>query len=107
MTRLCAMTHRIRLGPPWQVTSVGDRTRHVRRFGQPRTLEANEQVWLVCEPVAGPAELFVNGERIGAMQPAEPFAADITPLMKTRNEVVFDAASDAPLGAVALVIRAV
>ena len=31
--------HRIRLGPPWQVTPDDPRTRHARNFGRPRTLE--------------------------------------------------------------------
>jgi hypothetical protein len=100
------MTHRIRLGPPWDVTASGGRTRHARRFGRPRTLGPGERVWLACGSVPGPADILVNGEPVGSVAGAGPFAADVTPLLKPRNEVVIETASADPPADVALEIRA-
>jgi hypothetical protein len=98
--------HTIRLGPPWQVTTTDGGTRHARKFGRPRTLDAGERLWLVCEHIPGPAEVFVNGTLLGAPGAAGPFAADLTPLLQPRNEVVFAVASGELLGAVSLEVRA-
>jgi hypothetical protein len=97
--------HQIRLGPPWQTTTSDAGTRHARKFGSPRALDANERLWLVCENVPGPAEIRVNGTVIGSPDAGGPFAADITHLLQPRNEVVFAVASAEPLGAVALEVR--
>ena len=87
--------HRIRLGPPWEVTPLPDgRVRHLRRFGRPRTLDANERLKLVCERVVTAS---VNGVELGT---ASEF--DLTPLLQPRNEVVIEMAADEPLGEVAL-----
>ena len=40
------------------------RTRHVRKFGQPRTADPQERVWVVCAMVPGPAVVTVNGEPV-------------------------------------------
>lgn len=96
------MTHRIRLGPPWEVASAAGRTVHRRRFGRPRTLGPGERVWLVCEAVPGPAAVSLNGEPLGPA--AGPFSADVTELLRPRNEVVIDATAG-PLGEVGLEIR--
>lgn len=99
--------HTIRLGPPWEVSAASSGgTRHARKFGRPRTLDATERVWLVCAHVPGAAEVTVNGASLGAVGSAGPFAADVTSLLAPRNEVAFVVASEAPLGAVALEIRA-
>jgi hypothetical protein len=97
--------HTIRLGPPWQVTATDGGTSHARKFGRPRTLDANEKVWLVCERIPGAAEIRVNGATVGAADAPGAFAADITPLLQSRNEVVFVVTSKLPLGASALEIR--
>jgi hypothetical protein len=97
-------THRIRLGSPWIVTSAEGRTRHARKFGWPRTADPGERVWVVCAAVPGPAAVSVNGEALGSVD-SGPFAADITHLLKPRNELAFDVASAEPLGDVALEIR--
>ncbi len=97
--------HQIRLGPPWQVTAGDGGTRHARKFGRPRTLDANERLWLVCAHVPGPVEVHVNGTRVGGSDAPGPFAADVTARLNPRNEAVFTVASAAPLGAVALEIR--
>src|SRR5882724_3807180 len=98
-------THVIRLRDPWEVTRAGDRTRHARRFGAPRTRDPAERVWLVCGSVPGPAVVSVNGEPVGAAEAGRPFAADVTDRLAPRNEVVFEVSSADPLGDVALEIR--
>src|SRR5438552_19066332 len=99
------MTHRIRLGPPWQLASEGRRTSHARNFGRPRALDAAERLWLVCERVPGAAEVSVNGAVVGRLPGAGPFAADITELLHPRNAVTFAVASHDPLGEVRLEVR--
>src|SRR4051812_4694025 len=98
--------HTIRLGPPWEVSAVGSTTRLMRHFGRPRTLDADERLWLVCAHVPGPAEVTVNGEAAGGAVVAGPFAADITDRLRPRNIVAFAVASAEPLGPVALEVRA-
>lgn len=96
--------HTIRLGPPWEVVPIAGGTRHARKFGRPRTLDAAERVWLVCEHVPGAAAVHLNGTAVGTPGAPGRFAADITSLLLPRNEVVFVVASELPLGAVALEI---
>ena len=96
--------HRIRLGPPWAVTADG-RTRHARKFGQPRLTDPAERVWVVCESVPAPAVVAVNGEPLGTAEPGRPFTADVTHLLKPRNELVFEVPSAEQIGEVALEIR--
>jgi hypothetical protein len=98
--------HRIRLRGAWETTSTADRTHHARKFGRPRTLDARERVWLVCESVPGPVEVSVNGQPVGTLAAAGPFAADITEQLRERNAVLFAVASDRPLGEVRIEIRA-
>src|SRR4051794_5557416 len=100
------MIHTIRLRGGWSSTSDGGRFIHARNFGRPKTLDADERVWLVCDRVPGPAEVRVNGERIGGTSGAESFAADITVHLQPRNRVELILESSAPLGEVVLEIRA-
>ena len=87
--------HTIRLGEPWERTLLMDgRTRHRRRFGRPRTLDADERLWLVCDQ---PRSVTVNGTELDT---AERF--DITGLLQSRNELVIDMRADEPLGAITL-----
>ena len=97
--------HTIRLGPPWQITATDTDTRHIRKFGRPRTLDSNETLWLVCEHIPATGEVSLNGTLLGSPLVPGPFAADITSLLQPRNEVVFALASDAALGDVKLEIR--
>jgi hypothetical protein len=91
-------THRIRLRGFWEATPRADgRTRHVRRFGKPRTLDPGESAWLVGD--TGPAAVFLNGEPVG--QSVGPFAFEVTSRLQTRNEL----AIEGELGEVALEIR--
>lgn len=93
------MPHRIRLRDFWEAIPLdGSRTRHVRRFGRPRTLDPGETAWVVGD--AGPATAFLNGEMIGQSE-AGPFAFEVTSRLQTRNEL----AIEGELGEVALEIR--
>jgi hypothetical protein len=90
MTRV----HHIRLGPPWQVTALPDgRVRHARRFGRPRTLDANERLLLARDGLPGGATVRVNGVELSA-----PY--DITVLLQPRNEVVIETAAGEVVGEV-------
>ena len=93
------MAHRIRLGPPWAVTREEGRTRHARKFGRPRTLDADEQVWLVCGSLPAGSKVTVNGTSV------VPDAANITSLLLPRNEVVIVSPAPDSLGEIALEIR--
>jgi hypothetical protein len=54
----------------------------------------------------GPAEIFVNGERVGTARDIGTIvSADITNLLKPRNELRITAVSTEPLAGVALEIR--
>jgi hypothetical protein len=97
--------HTIRLGPPWQVAATEGGLRHARKFGRPRTLDANERLWLVCEHIPGAAEILLNGAAVGTADAPGAFAVDITSLLQPRNEVVFAVASNFPLGETFLEVR--
>src|SRR5262245_31432103 len=98
--------HTIRLRGAWGVTSdARSRTQHTRNFGRPRTLDADERLWLVCAHVPGAGEVFVNGEIVGTLTSAGPFAVDITGRLLPRNTVAFVVASAEALGEVVLEIR--
>ena len=97
--------HTIRLGPPWSATATDTGTVHARKFGTPRALGASERVWLVCARVPGAAAVSLNGEQLGALTEAGPFAADITDALRARNEISFTVSNSEPLGPVALEIR--
>jgi len=96
------VSHRIRLGPPWEVSADG--TRHVRRFGRPRTLDADEQVWLVCGSLTEGSEVLVNGTSVGTSA-GGAFAVDITSLLQPRNELAITLPAATALGDIALEIR--
>jgi hypothetical protein len=99
--------HRIRLRGAWEVVPLdGERVRHARRFGRPRTQDAAETVWLVCESVPGAATVSLNGTRIGEAAAGQTFALDITGQLDVRNEVTIDVMNAAALGEVAIEIRA-
>ena len=97
-------THKIRLGPPWEVTRDTTQTRHARNFGRPRTLDSGERVWLVCDDLPAAAEVSVNGVVVGPA-PAGAFAADVTDHLRPRNTVIIAVAGDGPLGGIALEMR--
>jgi hypothetical protein len=99
--------HRIRLRGAWEAAPLGGgRVRHARRFGRPRTQDARETVWLVCESVPGAAVVSLNGARIGEAAAGQGFALDVTGRLDARNEIMIDVLSDAALGEVVIEIRA-
>jgi hypothetical protein len=98
-----AVLHAIRLRGAWTIVDG----RHARAFGWPTTLDPHERVWLVCGSVTGPAVVAVNGTSVGEVPAGvHPFAADISTLLRPRNELVITAAPGAPLGDVGLEVRA-
>jgi hypothetical protein len=91
------MTHRIRLGPPWDAVAEPDgRTRHTRRFGRPTNQGAAERVHLVAELPEG-SEVRLNGVTLES--------TDVTDRLLPRNELVILVPSDAAPAGVALEIR--
>jgi hypothetical protein len=75
----------------------------LRRFGQPRTLDANERLWLVCGLLPGQATVSLNGTELGTTETS--FAFDITQMIRPRNELAFVVASAEAIGEVALEVR--
>lgn len=99
-----AALHAIRLRGAWASTPGG---RHARAFGWPTTLDPHERVWLVITAVAGPARVTVNGTPVGELPAGtHPFAADVTRLLRPRNELVIIARAGARLFEVTLEVRA-
>lgn len=94
--------HVIRLQGHWTPTPLPDgRTRFVRRFGHPRTLDATERMWAVSGTVTG--TVSVNDVVLGTADAG--FAFDLTPLLKPRNELTIDTPATAPPTDVVLEIR--
>jgi hypothetical protein len=100
------MPHVIHLRSAWDITSSAQAIRHSRNFGRPRTLEAHERVWLVCQSVPGPSEISLNGNVIGETHEKGPFAVEITNHLQPRNRIQFSVTSADPLGEVSIEIRA-
>lgn len=99
------MTHTIHLRGCWETISDRARTTHSRKFGRPRTLDANERVWLICAALPGAAEVALNGQLVGTAAVGGPFAADITERLQARNIVELMVESTELIGTVALEIR--
>jgi hypothetical protein len=56
-----------------------------RRFGKPNNLGTTDRVRLAFERVTGLAEVFLNGERVGALD--APGAFEVTERLRERNEL--------------------
>ena len=97
--------HTIRLRGFWDTAVTGSHTTHSRKFGRPRTLDANERVWLVCTEVPGACVVAVNGELVVRTGKAGPLAADITEKLRGRNVVELTVESATSIGEVAIEIR--
>ncbi len=96
--------HSIRLRGAWATTPDGTRTRH---FGWPSALDPHERVWLVVKFTPGPGSVSVNGTTVARVPEAGgPVAADITPLLQPRNELVLPGSVGGEVGDVALEVRA-
>ena len=102
------VVHKIRLRGAWRVERADDGSGVFERsFGSPRTLDAGESVWLVCDHVPGIGVVLLNGTRIGDAIAGSAFEADVTGVMVVRNSVRFelDRVGDAELGEVGLEFR--
>jgi len=95
--------HIIRLRGFWETTATEDGSfRHLRRFGRPTNLDAEEHVWLCGDPREEPDSLHLNGEILGTLT---PFAFDITSKLEPRNEILITSAGEAPPAELRLEIR--
>ena len=93
--------HRIRLRDPWESEPLADgRTRYTRRFGRPTNL-GSATVWLVLEGRMAPAEVWLNGARLGDVDANGEF--DVTAPLAERNSVEVRSAGE--LGDVVLEVR--
>ena len=102
------MIHRIRLRGAWRIERAEDGSATFERsFGYPRTLDAGETVWLVCDRVPGNGVMSVNGSKIGDAIAGAAFEADVTGVMQPRNSVRFEltVVGEAELGEVGLEFR--
>lgn len=97
--------HRINLSAAWEgpagrvnLPVAGRGVARLRRsFGPPRQLDVYERAWIEC--AATGVRWTLNGEKLGGL------AADVTRLLKGRNELVADCDGEWSLGAAALVVR--
>ena len=99
--------HKIRLRGAWRIERRDDGSAVFERsFGSPRTLDAGETIWLVCDDVPGIGVVLVNGRMAGdAIGGA--FAAELTGRLLPRNAVRFEltGVGEAELGEVRLEFR--
>ena len=86
-------THTIRLNGFWIATAIPTGMRFTRAFGKPRTLDANETVWIVVDSLQTIGIVRVNETFLGNFAAATPFAFEITPLLSSRNQIAFDLAT--------------
>lgn len=82
--------HRIGLSQAWQgPEGDGSAPVWVRSFGRPSGLEETDRVLLVVEGASIPAELTLNGNRLGGpASSASRWEFDVTPLIQRRNELL-------------------
>lgn len=93
--------HRIRLRAPWAAEPLADgRTRFTRRFGRPTNL-GPAAVRLVVEGRTAPAEVWLNGERLGEVDADGAF--DVSGRLAERNRV--EVWTTGSVGEVALEVR--
>lgn len=84
-------THTIRLKHFWISTVLPTgRVRFTRSFGKPRTLDANETVWIVASSSPGTGTATLNGTCLGNFEANVPFAFEISGLLSNRNEVCLE-----------------
>ncbi len=93
--------HSIRLRHPWE-TIPGEAGRAIfrRTFNSPTGLDAWERVSLEIDRAIISGDVSLNGIALGHLSPGELFAADITDVLKPRNELLV--AGDMPVPAPSL-----
>jgi hypothetical protein len=123
--------HSIRLRHPWDELPGGTAETIIyrRRFQRPTNLDASECVTLEIDRAVCSGTVALNGIAIGNLQAGEYFAAEVTSLLQSQNELSFeidpktrlattpetqtiyvvdpDEPPGSPIGDVRLVIRAV
>ena len=99
-------THTIRLKDFWisTVRPTG-RMRFTRSFGKPRTLDANETVWIVASSSPGTGTATLNGTWLGNFEANVPFALEITDLLLNRNEVCLEIVAEKELAIDGIVLE--
>ena len=91
--------HKMMLRGHWEISRTAEGfTRHTRRFGRPRTLDANETVHVTCTRVPEAACVYVNEVRLGTVQVGEPFDFDITSALSIRNALTIEFTQESPTG---------
>ncbi len=99
-------THTIRLNHFWIATVLPTgRMRCARSFGKPRTLDANETVWIVASSSPGTGTATLNGTWLGDFEANMPFALEITGLLLNRNEVCLEIVADGELAIEGIVLE--
>lgn len=67
------------------------RVRYTRRFNCPTNLDASERVWLVCDGVAGTAQIALNGQPIFALKASgRAGSCDVTPHLLPHNALTVE-----------------
>lgn len=128
--------HRIRLRGPWEcqpllrcggelpaprrltlpcrwseggLVDFAGRVRLTRRFGYPGRIDDHERIWLTAAAVDASAELTLNGTPVGRFTArGGPFEAEVTSLLRPRNELAVEVEGDSNgglWGEVALEVR--
>jgi len=85
----CRMTLPCRWGEAGLPGFAG-RARFRRRFGYPGRIDAYERVWLTFAAVAGTMAVRLNGTDLGRHEGPGPFAFEVTPLLRGRNELAVE-----------------
>jgi len=98
-------THTIRLNGFWKATALPTGMRFTRTFGKPRTLDANETVWIVVGSLPTIGSVRVNDTILGNFDATTPFAFEITHLLSSRNQIGFDLATTAEVAIEGVVLE--
>lgn len=90
--RLVSHLHPVKMPCPctWREGGWSDflgRALHIRRFGWPRQLDADERVWLVIEPSKASLALELNGSHLASALPGIAIETEVTKRLLQRNEL--------------------
>jgi hypothetical protein len=102
---------RVTLPGRWTAFGLADFAGRVlfrRRFGCPSNVDADERVWLTGAGVADRAAVTLNGVLLDASVGPSAFEIEVTPLLRTRNELLLEVEGGpdgGPWGEVALEVR--
>jgi hypothetical protein len=72
------------------LTDFAGRVRFRRRFGYPGRIDPHERVWLTFGGADARAEVALNGVALGKHEGRDPFAFEVTALLRPRNELLVD-----------------